>query len=169
MNTMTANVQFIKLPDLHVASALGYGHQPETQAWQKLTAWMRAHRMMEDLSNLRFFGFNNPNPSAGSPNYGYEQWVTISIDIEPEEGIKVLDVPCGFYATLECPLTTIGETWGELVNWQAGSKYRIAPGQCLEECLTPEILIGAPEGIPMTIENVGNTRFRLYLPLIEAS
>jgi DNA gyrase inhibitor GyrI len=166
---MTENVKFVKLPGLQVASALGYGEQPETPAWQKLLSWMRAHQLLGNLANHRFFGFNNPNPSPGSPNYGYEQWGTVPDHVQADGDIKVFDFPGGFFATMECQLTNIGETWGELVNWQAGSKYRMAPGQCLEECLTPELLIDVSDGTPLTIENVGKTRFRLYLPLIEAS
>ncbi len=165
---MSTNVQFVKLPVLRVASAIGYGEQPETEAWQKILSWMKAHDQLNDLKTERFFGFNNPDPSPGSPNYGYEQWVTVPADAQAEGEIKVFDFPGGFYATLDCGLYNIGEAWGELVNWQAGSKYRMAPGQCLEECLTPEIIISASDGTPLTPENVGNTRLKLYLPIIEA-
>ncbi len=164
---MTENVQFIKLPCFRIASALGYGEQSETQAWGKILSWMRTQHLLDNPANHRFFGFNNPNPSPGSPNYGYEQWVTIPNNAQAEGDIKVIDFPGGFFATLDCELLNIGEKWGELVNWQAGSKYRMAPGYCLEECLTPEYLIDAADGTPLTIENVGKTRFRIYLPLIE--
>jgi DNA gyrase inhibitor GyrI len=167
-NSMSTKVQFVKLPPMKVASALGYGEQPETEAWNKIFSWMKAHNLLSDLSKRRFFGFNNPDPSPGSPNYGYEQWVTNPENIPAEGDIKVFDFPGGYYATLECQLLNIGEAWGELVNWQAGSKYRMAPNQCLEEALTPEVLLNAPEGEAFSMENVGKMRLMIYLPVSEA-
>ncbi|MBN1537630.1 MAG: GyrI-like domain-containing protein [Anaerolineales bacterium] len=164
---MSIDVQFVKLPALKVASALGFGEQPETEAWRKIFAWMEANNLLGDIKARRFFGFNNPNPSPGSPNYGYEQWVTVPQGMQAEGDVKIVDFPGGYYATIECKLLDIGEKWGELVNWQAGSKYRMAPNQCLEECLTPEILIDAPEDQPFSIENVGKMQMRLYLPIVE--
>ncbi|NMC12823.1 MAG: GyrI-like domain-containing protein [Chloroflexi bacterium] len=164
---MSTDVQFVKLPAFRVASALGFGEQPETIAWRKIISWMRAQALLDDLKERRFFGFNNPNPSPGSPNYGYEQWVTIPENVRAEEGIKIFDFPGGYFATLACELLHIGEKWGELVNWQAGSNYRMAQNQCLEECLTPEVFINAPEDLQFTLENVGKVKMKIYLPLIE--
>lgn len=164
---MSTKVQFIKLPAFSVASTSGFGEQPETEAWSKILAWMKAHGLSGDLKERRFFGFNNPNPSPGSPNYGYEQWVTAPKDAPAEGEVKIIDFPGGYFATLDCELLTITDKWGELVNWQASSKYRMANNQCLEECLTPKIMLDAAEGEPLTMENVGKVRMRLYLPIIE--
>lgn len=164
---MSTNVQFIKLPAFRVASAIGFGDQPETEAWRKIFVWLKKHGLFNDLKARRFFGFNNPNPSPGSPNYGYEQWVTVPDDAQTEGDVKIFDFKGGYYAVLDCELLNIGEKWSELVNWQAGSKYRMAPEQCLEECMNPEILVDAPEDKPFSIENVGKMHMRLYLPIIE--
>jgi len=164
---MLTNVQFIKLPAFRAASAIGFGEQPETEAWRKIFAWMKTQGLLDDIKSRRFFGFNNPNPSPGSPNYGYEQWVTIPEGPRAEGDVKTIDFPGGYFAVTECELLNIGEKWGELVNWQAGSKYRMAQNQCLEECLTPKILLDAPEDQPFDLENVGKIRMRLYLPILE--
>lgn len=164
---MSTDVQFVKLPAFRVASALGFGKQPETVAWRKVISWMKTQKLLDDLKQRRFFGFNNPSPSAGSPNYGYEQWVTVPEDALPGEGITIVDFPGGYFAALECELLHIGEKWGELVNWQAGSNYRMAHNQCLEECLNPEVFINVPEEMLFSLENVGKVKMKIYLPLIE--
>ena len=76
------DVRIVKLEPMRVASAYGFGTSPEEEAWGKLLAWARAKDLLNE--DVRFFGFNNPNPSPGSPNYGYEQWMTVGQDVEPE-------------------------------------------------------------------------------------
>jgi len=49
-----------------MASALGFGLSPEIEAWNKLLKWAGLKGLLEDLGNRRFFGFNNPDPSAGT-------------------------------------------------------------------------------------------------------
>jgi len=58
-------VRVITLEPMRVASAYGFGEQPETQAWTKILAWASSQGY-EDLSKHRFFGFNNPNPSPAA-------------------------------------------------------------------------------------------------------
>ena len=48
-----------------------------------------------DVEKARFFGFNNPNPSPGSPNYGYEQWLTVGPEVQAEGGIVIKEIPPG--------------------------------------------------------------------------
>ncbi|NIW49114.1 MAG: MerR family transcriptional regulator, partial [Gammaproteobacteria bacterium] len=64
-------VRIVKLEPMTIASTYGFGEQPEIEAWEKLLSWAREIGL--SLKDHRFFGFNNPNPSPGSPNYGYEQ------------------------------------------------------------------------------------------------
>jgi hypothetical protein len=71
------NMRIVKLDAMRVASAQGFGENPEEQAWEKLLAWAEPQGLLADQDAVRFFGFNNPNPSPGSPNYGYDQWVTV--------------------------------------------------------------------------------------------
>ena len=72
-------VRIVNLEAMHIASALGFGKEPEGIAWNKILAFV-AENNLKDNKDIRYFGFNNPNPSAGSANYGYEQWVTVPDD-----------------------------------------------------------------------------------------
>ena len=80
MNTVTntkLDVRIVQLEPLRVASALGFGPSPEAIAWEKILGWARQNGLPDAASTgatgkpaPRFFGFNNPSPSPGSPNYG---------------------------------------------------------------------------------------------------
>jgi hypothetical protein len=50
----------------------------------------------------RTFGFNNPDPSPGSPNYGYEIWLGVGPDVEESPPIEIKQVVLGKYAVTRC-------------------------------------------------------------------
>jgi effector-binding domain-containing protein len=149
-------VRIVEMEPMRVASALGYGASPELQAWEKILAFAESKGL--DRETARFFGFNNPNPSPGSPNYGYEQWMTVGPDVEGEGEVTIKEIPARRYAVAHCEgLSTIGFVWGQLVTWFEDSPYKKPPHwhQCLEELLT------SPD-VPFE-EYV----FDLYLPIAE--
>jgi effector-binding domain-containing protein len=149
-------VKIVELEPMLVASAHGFGTSPEEQAWNKILAFAEAKGI--DTGRARFFGFNNPNPSPGSPNYGYEQWMTVGPDVEAEGEITIKEIPARKYAITRCEgLSTIGEDWRRLVLWFEDSPYKRPAHwcECLEELLTPP---GTPEE-----EFV----FNLYLPVAD--
>ena len=132
-------VRIVELEPLRVAATLGFGPQPESEAWDKLMTWARATNSFDGTQ--RFFGFNNPNPMPGSPNYGYEQWMTVDADAEPYSDVDIRDFAGGLYAVLRCDgLATIGEDWGRLAAWVESSRYRSDNRQCLEELLNSPVL-----------------------------
>jgi DNA gyrase inhibitor GyrI len=153
------DVRIVKLEPMRVASATGFGSSPEELAWQKILSWAEEQGLLQERDKRRFFGFNNPNPSAGSPNYGYEQWITVEPETQAGDGVKIMDFPGGLFAVTRCNLTNIGEKWEALVKWCAGSRYTISHKQCLEEALTPPF-----EGIPQEMEQI---ILDLYLPVVE--
>jgi effector-binding domain-containing protein len=149
-------VKIVQMEPLRVASALGYGTNPEELAWNKILAFAEAKGI--DREAARFFGFNNPSPSPGSPNYGYEQWMTVGREVAAEGEITIKEIPARRYAVARCEgLSTIGQVWRDLVLWFEDSPYKKPPHwyECLEELLTPP-------GIPFD-EYV----FDLYLPIAE--
>ena len=149
-------VRIVQMEPMRVASALGFGASPEPEAWSKILAFAAAKGI--DTGEARFFGFNNPNPSPGSPNYGYEQWITVGPDVEAEGEITIKEIPARRYAVAHCEsLSTITETWRQLVLWFEDSAYRKPAHwcECLEELLTPP-------GTPYE-EYV----FDLYLPIAD--
>jgi DNA gyrase inhibitor GyrI len=161
------DVRIVNLEPMRVASALGYGESPEEIAWDKIVTWSRSKGMLDDLKACRFFGFNNPNPSPGSPNYGYEQWIVIDRDVEAEGDIEIKDFPGGLFAVARCQLSTIGEIWKQLVLWQEDSNYKMGNLQCLEEALNPELFITSEGMLPITESMFGQFSLDLYLSIEE--
>ena len=149
-------VRIVEMPPMRVASAHGFGQSPEDQAWEKIRAFAEAKGL--DTAKTRFFGFNNPSPSPGSPNYGYEQWMTVGPEVEAEGDVVIKEIPARRYAVTRFQgLENIGRVWQELVLWFEDSPHRKPPHwqECLEE------LHGGPTG--PTEEWV----FDLYLPIAD--
>jgi DNA gyrase inhibitor GyrI len=153
-NKTTLNVRIETLPAMRVASALGFGTEPEYQSWTKLTRWMEANNILSDGAPHRYFGFNNPDPSPASPNYGYEQWVTVGPEASGDDEVKVFDYAGGQFAVTRCVLRDITPAWMQLVAWVEQSPYAFAKGQCLEEFLG--------EGRPDL-----DKAFDLFLPVVK--
>ena len=133
------DVKIVKLEPMRVASAYGYGPQPEGVAADKMVAFLKAKGLLEEYgTKIKHFGFNNPSPSAGSPNYGYEVWVTVPPEVEPEGDIRIVEFAGGLYAvTRFTNLELIGQTWGEMVKWRDASPYKMGYHQWLENLLNP--------------------------------
>ena len=148
------DVQIVRLDPARVVYTHGFGESPESIAWTKLTDWMAANGVKFEEHD--FYGFNNPNPSPGSPNYGYEQWMVIDAPVEETEDVKVKDVEGGLYAVSRCKLPGIGDAWKRLSAWrEEESAYTHGAHQWLEKSVTPP---GTPfEDIVMD----------LYLPIAE--
>jgi DNA gyrase inhibitor GyrI len=119
---------------MRVASTHGFGASPEGIAWGKLRAWMKEKGLTYE--GHRFFGFNNPEPTPGSPNYGYEQWITVGPDVQPEGEMSIKEFGGGLYAVTRCKLPEIGPTWKRLAAWREDSPYTCGHHQWLEECVS---------------------------------
>jgi len=133
--------RIVDLPPMRVARATGFGPEPEFLAWAKLLAWARRQGIADDFQGHRFFGFNNPNPTVGSPNYGYEQWITVDSAAQADSDVSIGECPGGLYAVARCQgVQNIYETWNALLIWCEKSGYSIARGQCLEECLSVNLV-----------------------------
>jgi AraC family transcriptional regulator len=137
------DVRIVKLEPMRVASVYGFGKEPEKAAHARLQAWAGPKGYLDDLEHHRIFGFNNPNPSPSSPNYGYEIWTTVGPEIESEEGVRILDFAGGLYAVTRVLergdlYKTIPATWKRLLMWGEDSKYRFGSHQWLEEHLRTE-------------------------------
>jgi DNA gyrase inhibitor GyrI len=150
------NVRIVKLEPMRVVSTYGFGPGPEGIAWTKMRAWLEQKGLMGELASHRFFGFNNPSPSPASPNYGYEQWMTVGPDAQAEGDARIVQFAGGLYAVTSCKLRVITPTWMSLVAWREGSHYKPAHHQWLEEELTPFA--------PGEVEDYD---FDIYLPIAE--
>jgi len=132
------DVRIVKLEPMRVASVWGFGQAPEIEAWQKLTAWAEPRSLLDKPDQHPIFGFNNPNPSAGSPNYGYELWIKVGADVEPEGDTRIADFEGGLYAVMRCEVPkeqyhAIGESWKKLATWREDSRYKCGVHQWLEK------------------------------------
>lgn len=151
-----SDVRIVDLPQMRVASALGYGTEPEDQAFSILIPFAQSIGLNPGDPGYRTFGFNNPNPSPGSPNYGYEVWLPVGPDVGAQEPIEIKTVPAAKYAvTRFTGLKNIGQTWRELVAWFEDSPYSCPSNRCegLEEVLNP------------TETDPAKWVFDLYLPI----
>jgi DNA gyrase inhibitor GyrI len=130
-------VEITTLPGMRVASAWALSNSPEEEAWKKLDAWARPLGLF-DVAGARVFGFNNPNPSAGSPNYGYEFLVSVAPEVEPGKDIRIGELWGGKYAVMPAIVETdpgvdIPAAWRRLDKWIAEHGYRRGHHQWLEE------------------------------------
>ena len=127
-------VRIVRLEPMRVAAVLGFGASPEDLAWDKMSAWLKVTHLLDDGQAHRFFGFNNPSPSAGSPNYGYEVWATVDKTVQAEGENTVKDFSGGLYAVTRCKgVENIFPTWQQFVRWREESRYPGGNHQWLEE------------------------------------
>lgn len=150
------DVRIVQLDPMRVAIFYGFSETPETDASDKCTAWLKEMDWYSQPDSYRSFGFNNPDPTPGSPKYGYEIWIPIDPDIDAGENIETKDFRGGLYGVTVCEsLDTIGQDWKRLMAWREASKYKPGSHQGLEELLTK---FG---------EEVEKYRFNLYIPIVE--
>ena len=150
----TLDVRIVELPPMRMACAHGYGKSPEEQATDKMGAFMASNELK--FEDVRWFGFNNPDPSPGSPNYGYDVWITVGPEVEPSDEITIHEFSGGHYAVTRLDdLDNIGGVWKQLVHWREDSPYQMGHHQWLENLLVP----------PDTPYE--EYVFDLYLPIVE--
>ena len=152
------NVKILTLEPMRVASAYGFGVNPEEQAWQKMVAWAKPKGLLEDITAHPLFGFNNPNPSAGVPGYGYEFWIRVGPEAEPEGDVRIVEFMGGTYACARCevqgdPGAKIPATWKSLIEWCKMNRYRFACHQAVERFLSSP-------------DDIGNLAIEICCPII---
>jgi len=153
------DIKIAKIEPMRVASVWGFGHSPEELAWEKLQAWAGPKNLLDKSEKYRIFGFNNPNPSAGSPNYGYELWLEVDLETEPEADVRIVDFQGGAYAVARCEVpegdySVINLAWKQLAIWRENSQFKPASHQWLEEFIPIEL-----PGIELVID--------LHIPIAE--
>ncbi len=128
------SVKIVRLEPMRVVVASGFGPSPEPIALEKLKAWMQKKGIKTDGKAHRVFGYNNPNPHPGSPNYGYDFLLTVGPEVEGEGDIRVMDFAGGLYAVSACKSPeNLPAAWKQMVMWRENSVYLPANHQWLEE------------------------------------
>lgn len=150
------DVRLITLEPMRVAASSAYGPSPEGDAIGGLAAWIERSGALHEQAHPRYFGFDNPSPDPGSPNYGYEMWVTVGPEAQPGGSVTIKDFPGGKYAVARVVgVENIYAAWQQLVAWSETSPYHIGTAQCLEEHLN------------FGEENLAELALDLYLPVEE--
>ena len=149
-------VRIVTLEPMRVASSYGFGASPEGLAFEKIEAFAAANNLLQEGKLTHTYGFNHPDPSPGSPNYGYEVWLPVNDEVAAQDDIEIKMVPGGLYAvTRLIGLQHIGDLWKQLARWRESSKYKCGNHQWLEHLLSPA-------DVPFE-EYI----FDLYLPIAE--
>ena len=147
------------LPPLRVAFFRAFSETPEREASETLLAWADRKGLLVDPTSFRCFGFNNPPPWATEgPAYGYESWITVGPDAEPDGVVQIKEFSGSLCAVTSIDrLAEIGAAWEFLYRWVEGNEtYQHAHLDGLEEVLSP---IGTPEA---------ELAFNLWLPILPA-
>jgi DNA gyrase inhibitor GyrI len=154
---MSEEIRIIELPPMRVVSVNGFCEEPENQAFGKIFAWAKEHGQLE--LQHRLFGFNNPDPTPGSRNYGYDVWMTVDESVQGEGEGKIIDFPGGLYAVMRLEVKAPGDeipfAWQRLVKWRETSPYHMGHHQWLEEHIGP--LNQMVNSLPFTLD--------LHLPI----
>jgi DNA gyrase inhibitor GyrI len=133
-------VRIERLEPMRVASVRVVSDTPERDAWDKMREWAEPLGLLKDIEKNPVFGFNNPSPTPDRREYGYEFWIRIDPDVEPEGDIQVINFPGGLYAVTKCSLLgdpNILETWKSLWEWVLESKYEHRRRHELEKSQNP--------------------------------
>ncbi len=120
------------LPAMRVASFAGIGRSPEMDALGKMHDWAGKSGILD--CPYRIFGFNNPPPSEGKPEYGYEVWITLPEGFECEDA-RMIEMPPRTYAVMHAVLSEIEISWRHFSKWLSLGRYEYSGGNCLEEHL----------------------------------
>jgi AraC family transcriptional regulator len=154
-------VQIKTLPPMRLATFHAFCAYPEIEARNKLVSWAKSHGYWQAPPATRIFGFDNPTASEGSPNRGYEYWLTVGPEMQGDDKVKITEFTGGLYGVLRCdvthadPFDIIPPTWQKLVKWLDSSHYKHANHQWLEEELTRNEISGQ------------NFILDLYIPIVE--
>jgi len=91
---------------------------PEEDAMKKMIGWAERRGIRE----ARLFG-RNTYPTNNPEPHGYEFFLTVGQDVQPEGNIDMVEIHGGLYAVLRFQnLNKIGEAWKKLWGWLEESK-----------------------------------------------
>jgi DNA gyrase inhibitor GyrI len=140
--TADLDVRIERLEPMRVATARAMSETPERDAWEKLRAWAEHKGLFDDMEKHPVYGFNNPNPTSKSKEYGYEFWMVIDADMEVGGEIEVVNFPGGLYAVATCklhgdPKGNVIDVWKKLWEWVQSSAYEWRETHELEKLHNP--------------------------------
>ena len=141
-------VKIVSLPPMKVASVRAISQTPEMDAWAKMEKFAKKHNLLGNLDLHPVYGFNNPDPTPGQKEYGYEFWIRVDSFVKPEPDVIIKEIPSALYAVKACKLfeesqseffkkNGILESWSQIFHWVEESEYQRGTHQYLEKSLNP--------------------------------
>lgn len=120
---------------------------PEMEAFARLETWAKSHdiwvpgKLLEPGPALEVYGYNNPDPSAGSPNYGYE-FLVCGADLPEAPDMATLAGGAYLVAPFDGddPMR-LPEAWQALAKAGEEAGYRLGSHQWLERHYPPEFKV----------------------------
>lgn len=135
-----SSVHLVHLEPMLVATAYGFGDNPEELAWKTFDAWAAPKCLLDDPEAHPIFGLNNPYPRPGRAKYGYEFWVKVGPDVEPGGCIRIEEFFGGLYAVARCEVKghpeRIPEGWQKLATWCKENHHQLGHHPALERFLS---------------------------------
>lgn len=129
-----SEIRIVDLPPMDFVRFHAFGPSPEHAASDKMRQWIKENEIQVERDQVRVFGFNNPSPSPGSENYGYECWFQVTKSTPGTKDLEKVKFSGGRYAVTRVKgVENIGDGWQKLVAWREGSKYQKGQHQWLEE------------------------------------
>ena len=117
-------VRIDRLETMRAAHINVLSENPEEDAWKKMEAWAKPLGLLEKDIGTRVFG-RNTYPTDNPEPHGYEFFLTVDCDIEPDGDIDIGQIPGGLYAVLQFKgLDNIRNAWEHLWNWIKENKYK---------------------------------------------
>ncbi|MFX0015048.1 MAG: GyrI-like domain-containing protein [Promethearchaeota archaeon] len=140
---MDLDVRILTLEPMRVARVQVISKSPEQDAWTKMQAWAAKYRLLDNIQEYPVFGFNNPDPSPDKEEYGYEFWIKIPAEIQPEGEIKERNFKGGLYAVTTTRIiideSNIIPAWKKLAEWvKKSNRYDFGSHQWLEKIINPK-------------------------------
>ena len=122
------DVRLVRLDPMRVASVRAEGEAPEAEALARLRSWGEPKGLLKDTKAHPVFGFNNPSPTPGKREYGYEFWIRVDPGMDSDAEVEVKDFDGGLYAATPCklmddPQGSVLQVWHKLLEWVQASSY----------------------------------------------
>lgn len=134
------NLKIVDLQEATVVSSRAWGTSPEVAAWEALRAWAEPRGLLADCQQHPVYGFNNPAPSEGSQEYGYEFWIVVDNADQLPGNLECKKFEGGRYAAMKCRFadgTDLPAKWMQLWEWVDASEYTWRETHELEHHLNP--------------------------------
>jgi DNA-binding transcriptional MerR regulator/predicted transcriptional regulator YdeE len=162
---MDNEVRIVNLPKMTFACYRAESETPEDDCAKVMNKFIEENGI-KHMQGFRHFGFNNPNPTEGTPIYGYEMWAVVPSNFAVPSPLYRKDFRGGLFASLTCTLADIGERWSKLYNWVMESKryeldYKEGTERIgLEECINYDAFY-SPDA------SFNDRQLDLYIPIKE--